>query len=409
MHVWFILAWRNLWRQKRRSLITASAMAVGVALSMSLICINDGTYQKFFEVMVEGNLGHIQVHHPDYPGKRSPHDTIENGSEVLASIRGTEGVKHVSVRAHGAGLLGSDVRSEGAQLVGIDPEAEAAVTKLNQQVKQGEYLDPAAPGEILIGQGLFDTLEIELGGTLVAMTQASDGSIGNALYTVRGTFETGSVGMDRGGAYMLLTDLQELLVLKDSVHELTIVLDNGDAMDDYVADLSQQHPTLLVRSWEEVSPQTATMLASQDAIAFITLFLVFFIAAFGVVNTMLVSVFERTRELGVMRAMGVSPRQLVGVVVLESLWLGTISGVAGVLLGLGLDLYLVQVGLDFSASIPDGFDFNGVRLEPVLRGVIRPTPILLTVFFLVAVSVLAALWPALRAALIRPIDAIRQD
>jgi ABC-type lipoprotein release transport system permease subunit len=241
------------------------------------------------------------------------------------------------------------------------------------------------------------------------MTQASDGSIGNALYTVRGTFETGSVGMDRGGAYMLLTDLQELLVLKDSVHELTIVLDNGDAMDDYVADLSQQHPTLLVRSWEEVSPQTATMLASQDAIAFITLFLVFFIAAFGVVNTMLVSVFERTRELGVMRAMGVSPRQLVGVVVLESLWLGTISGVAGVLLGLGLDLYLVQVGLDFSASIPDGFDFNGVRLEPVLRGVIRPTPILLTVFFLVAVSVLAALWPALRAALIRPIDAIRQD
>jgi len=409
MTVWFTLAWRNLWRQKRRSLITASAMAVGVALSMSLICLNDGTYAKLFEVMVERNLGHIQVHHPDYPAKRSPHDTIEHGSTVIAGMRATEGVRQVSVRVHGAGLVGGESRSEGVQLLGVDPEAEAAVTSLDEQVDQGAYLDPSAPGEILLGEGLFETLELSLGDQVVAMTQASDGSIGNALYTVRGTVNTGSVGMDRAGVYLLLSDLQELLVLDDQVHELTILLDDIDDMDAYVTRFRAEYPDLLVRSWTEVSPQTAAMLGMQDSVAVITLFLVFFIAAFGVINTMLVSVFERTRELGVMRAMGVSPLQLVQVVVLESLWLGGIAGAAGVALGLGLDAYLVFVGLDFSASIPDGFEFNGVRLEPVLRGVVRPMPIVLTAVFLVMVSVLAALWPAIRAGLIRPIDAIRQD
>lgn len=197
--------------------------------------------------------------------------------------------------------------------------------------------------------------------------------------------------------------------MEDKVHELTLLLDDPDAIDSTVDALAEQHPDVLVRSWQSVSPQTASMLESQDGIAFITLGLVFFIAAFGVVNTMLVSVFERTRELGVMRAMGVKPVELVAMVLIESLWLGALAGVAGIALGLGLDAYLVFVGIDFSASMPEGFEMNGVRIEPVFRGVVRAGPIVLTAVFLMGVSVLAALWPALRAATIQPIDAIRQD
>lgn len=407
--VWFTLAWRNLWRQRRRSLITASAMAVGVAMAMSLICINDGTYHKFFEVMVEGNLGHIQVHHPDFPTSRSPYDSIGDATTVLDAVKAQPEVRHVTVRGFGAALIGGEGRSAGAQLIGIDPENEAAVTKLDRQVRAGEYLDLSAPGEILVGEGLLDELESEVGDTVVLMTQASDGSIGNALYTIRGAYKTGNVGMDGSGAYLLLSDLQELLVLDDQVHEMTVVLQDGDTMNAVADTLKQGQPDLLIRTWEEVSPQTASMLASQDAIAVVTLGLVFFIAAFGIVNTMLVSVFERTRELGVMRAMGVAPVNLVGVVILESLCLGALAGLLGITLGLGLDLYLVQVGLDFSEALPEGFDFNGVRLEPVLRGQIRFTPIVLTAMFLVGVSILAALYPAIRAARIQPIDAMRQE
>ena len=215
--VWFTLAWRNLWRQRRRSLITASAMAVGVAMAMSLICLNDGTYSKFFEVMVEGNLGHIQVHHPDFPTSRSPYDSIEGASKTLEEILQRDEVKHVTMRGFGAGLIGGTARSAGAQLLGIDPVTEAAVTKLDRQIQEGQYLDPESPAEILVGVGLLDEIESKIGDSVVIMTQASDGSIGNALYVIRGTFKTGNVGMDRAGVYLLLPDLQELLVLEDPV------------------------------------------------------------------------------------------------------------------------------------------------------------------------------------------------
>ncbi|MFT4624804.1 MAG: ABC-type lipoprotein release transport system permease subunit [Myxococcota bacterium] len=407
--IWIAIAWRNLTRQGRRTLVTASAMSVSVALCMASICLIDGMYDNMFDLMVNQQLGHIQVHHVDYPAKRSMYDTIAHADEVLQTIDAMPGVQGVTPRLMGFGLLGGATRSAGARLVGIDPVRESAVTPIAERIKAGTYLDAAESGGILLGRKLAEELELGVGDEVIAVTQAADGSTGNVLYTVKGLFHTGDIGMDKGGAYLLLSDLQELMVLPDQVHQLTLTSTDREALDTLAAAISAAEPDLLVRTWSQVSPSTAQMMSMQTATAGMLLGIVFLVASFGVVNTMLVSVFERTTEFGVMRALGVAPRQLVTMVVVEAILLGAIAAVGGVTVGLGLDAYLVITGLDFSASIGEGFEVNGVMMDPVLRGAFNIEPVLSTVLILIAVSGLAAVWPAARAAMIRPVDAIRAD
>ena len=384
-------------------------MAVAVGLCMSTICLTDGMYIKIFDLMVEQQMGHIQVNHPDYPGKRSMYDTLENADQLLATIDDVEGVKAAGAKLNGFGLMGGPKASAGGQLIGIDPERERTLTEVWDRMEAGSYLEPDKPGTIIVGHGLAEDLGVDVGGEVVVVTQASDGSLGNALYEVVGIFKSGDAGMDKSGGFVQLSDLQELLVLEGQVHQITVLADDRDGLPPVAAAISSKAPDQLVRTWMEVSPSTEQLMAMQDASSFVILFIVFLVASFGVVNTMLVSVFERTTEFGVMRALGVAPFQLVRLVVVEAVLLGLLSAVGGLILGGLLDAYLVFNGLDFSASLPDGFEFEGIAMEPIMFGAVRVEPIVTTIVLLIVVSALASVWPAARAAWIKPVDAIRAD
>ena len=404
------VAWRNLWRQRRRSLITASAMAIAVGLCMSVICLNDGTYGKFFDIMVEQQLGHVQVHNPAYPGKNEMYDTMTDASAMLASIDAIEDVRSVSARLKGVALVGTRDKSAGAQLVGILPEREREVTGVAGRMKEGVYLDASPPGSIIVGMGMKEDLGMVLGDEVVAVTQAADGSMGQALFTVTGFYKTGSAQMDKSGAYVHLADLQDFLALTDQIHQVTLLGTDKDALDTLATEVSAAvGDDKLVQTWQEASPQTAQMLGMQDLAAFITLGIVFMVAGFGVVNTMMMSVFERTREFGVLRAIGIRPGRLVAMVVIEGMLLAIVAGTIGLTLGGLLDAYLITYGLDLSADTPEGFEFAGVVFEPILYGAFRIEPVIATLAAVVIVSMGASLLPAVRAARLNPVDAIREE
>ena len=410
--MWFLLtvSWRNLWRQRRRSMITASAMAIAVGLCMSVICLNDGTYGKFFDIMVEQQLGHIQVHNPEYPGKNQMYDTMTEAEKMLDAIDAIDDVRSVSARLKGFALVGGENKSAGAQLVGVLPDRERSVTNVASHMKQGVYLDASPPGSILIGIGMAEDLELALGDEVVAVTQASDGSMGNALYTVTGIYKTGSAQMDKAGAFLHLADVQELLALPDQVHQITLLGQDKEALDTLAVQISEAvGDDKLVQTWQEASPQTAQLLGMQDMAAFITLGIVFMVAGFGVVNTMMMSVFERTREFGVLRAIGIRPGRLVSMVVIEAMLLAGLAGSIGLLIGGSLDYYLIHYGLDLSADTPDGFEFSGVIFEPILYGAFRIEPVIATMSSVVIVSMIASLLPAWRAARLNPVEAIREE
>ncbi len=409
--MWFLLtvAWRNLWRQRRRSLITASAMAIAVGLCMSVICLNDGSYGLMFDLMVEQQLGHVQVHNPEYPGKGQMYDTMTDAHDMLDKIDAIDDVKSASARLKGYALVGGAKKSAGAMLVGVLPEREKAITNVSKFMKQGVYLDESPPGSIIVGITLAEDLQLEIGDELVAVTQAADGSMGNALYSVTGIYKTGSALMDKGGAFMHLADLQDLLALPDQVHQVTLLGHDSEKLEALSAEVTAAvGDDKLVQTWKEASPQTAQLLSMQDIGAGVTLGIVFMVAGFGVINTMMMSVFERTREIGVLRAIGIRPRRMIAMVVIEALLLALLASAIGLTIGGLLDWWLIVYGLDFSADMPDGIEFSGIVFEPVIYGVFRLGPVLATLGSVVSVSMLASLLPAWRAARLNPVDAIRE-
>jgi len=407
----FAVAWRNLWRHRRRSLITAVAMGVAVALCMATIAIDDGAFEAMFDVMVEQGLGHAQVHHPDYPTGRVLYDTLPDATRLLGALDGQPGTVAASGRLNGFALVGGARESAGAMLVGVDPPRERRVSILPDRLVAGTWLPDEPARAILLGKGLAEEIEVGVGDEVVAVTQAADGTLGNELYRVVGIYRSGNTAMDRAGAYLHLADLQALLVLPDQVHQITLLTDDAEHVGSYVAGVRSAvaTDTVEVQAWWEASPYIATLLDMRNTYTFIILGVIFVVAAFGVFNTMLMSVFERTRELGVLKALGLRPRSLVGLVVIESAFLATLACAAGLVLGALLDWYLVVYGLDFSGAGEEGITFSGMAFDPVFKGLVRLDGILVTLAAVFAVSILASLWPAFRAARLLPVEAIRTE
>lgn len=401
------VSWRNLLRHRRRTLITAVAMGLGIAMCMATIALQDGLYSRMFDLMVTQSIGHVQVHHPDYPAKKRAHDTLP--AALAEPIRALPEVVSVAPRMYSFALAGGAETSSGAQIVGVSPREEASITGLDRTVHDGAWLSDDAAMQAVVGVDLAEELAVKPGDELVLVGQDAYGGVANDLFTVVGVARTGQVALDRTGIWVHITDLQTFSAMDDRIHEVLVVGDDvkqSAALGVAVSALAAGDDAL-VRTWDTVSPQAAQMVTLQEVSAIIVLGIVLTVAALGVLNTMLMSVFERVREFGVLRALGLAPRQLMRLVITETLLLATLATAIGLALGGLLDAYLVYVGVDFSVD-GKGLNYMGVTLDPVIRGMVRPKGIVLTVVTVYIVTLLAAIWPAVRAARLEPVEAMRE-
>ena len=406
----FAVAWRNLWRHRRRTLITAAAMGVGVALCMASIALQDGMYTQMFDVMVTDSLGHVQLHHPEYPARKRLHDAMDDSDELREAIAGVDSVTPSTPRLFAFALAGGEETSAGAQVIGVHPSDEDSLTGISEKLTTGDWLAADADRQVVLGIDLAEDLKVEVGDELVLLGQDAYGGMANDLFTITGIARTGQTAMDRGGAWVHIADLQTFLAMEGKVHEVLVVGDDVDSAGALHAGIRALPAAegALVRTWNEANPSTAQMMGMQDVGAMILLSIVLSVAALGVLNTMLMSVFERVREFGVLRALGLGPGRLMSLVVLESLLLAAVASGMGLVMGAGLDLYLVEYGIDFSVDGGKGLTYAGITLDPVIRGVVRPQGIIITVVSVFIVTLVAAIWPALRASRLEPVEAMRE-
>lgn len=419
MNFYFTVAWRNIWRNARRSLITASAMALSVGLCMAMVAITDGFYEVFFEVLVTKKSGHVQVSHEDYSKSKALYDTVVNSDQIMADIEKLPGTVGVTGRLYSSALIDGGKNAAGAQISGIQPEAEKSVSTIYKQIKEGRYLSEDANKEVLIGMTLWNDLELELGDKVLFFTQAADGSMAYDEFDAVGVYSSGSTLFDKG-VQVHISDLQTLLAMEEQVHEILVLSDvSEEAIQEHsdniealatVKTTKNKGKGLAVTTWWEASPQVKEMMAFQDITAYIFLGIIFFIAGFGILNTMLMSVFERTTELGVLKALGLRPTNMVFLIVVESILLSGIAAFLGVIFGGLLDYYLVVYGLDMSGGTGKPLEMMGTNMEPIMRGAVNLNfmffvPVL-SLFF---ISVVASLWPAIRAARLNPVEAIRSE
>jgi ABC-type lipoprotein release transport system permease subunit len=293
------VSWRNLLRHRRRTFITAIAMGLGIAMCMATIALQDGLYSRMFDLMVTNSIGHVQVHHPDYPARKRSYDTLS--SDIVAPIGALPEVISVAPRMYSFALAGGPETSSGAQLVGVSPTAEAGITSIDRTVESGEWLSDTPGLQAVVGADLAEKLAVGPGDELVLVGQDAYGGVANDLFTVVGVARTGRTVMDRTGVWVHLTDLQTFSAMDARIHEVLIVGDDVEGasrLRDAVIALPESQDAL-VRTWDAINPQAAQMITLQETSAIILLAIVLTVAALGVLNTMFMSVFERVREFGV--------------------------------------------------------------------------------------------------------------
>jgi len=394
-----------------------AAIAFGYAMLLFVACLMAGLRWQMIENGTRLVMSQIQVHAPGYYPNRSIQKTLggRQGTDVnalLDAITSDPRVYAAAPRVYGYGLLSAAHRSAGVELIGMVPDREPKITTLNSQMAKGSYLTARMPKGVVIGDKLASTIGIEMGSEIVLLTQAADGSMGNDVYTVVGIFHTGLDAVDRGLVLMSLSSLQELLHLAPArIHEVGIKLNDIAAATPVAAALEVQlGKTLPVRvtAWPELAPELASYVQFNRGITFVLFFIFFLLAVIGVMNTMLMAVFERTRELGMLMALGMRPVQVIVLIMAEAAGLAVASLVVGGAVGVPLLWYLQVHGLELGGATGGVISLAGVVVGHLWYGRQDFPAYGQAALGLAATALVSALYPAWRAAHFRPTEAIRK-
>lgn len=408
----FRLGWRNLWRNGRRTTITWIAVTLNTAVMILSYALMDGIMGQVLSNATNQVAGEVQVHAQGYLAERNVYLTIPQPEAIMRRARAL-GIPAAS-RSYGYGLLSHGTKSAGAQFWGAHPEEELAAFDLGRNVAEGRYLpttppprpreDPAARPMVL-GAKLARSLNVVPGDEIVAVVQAMDGSLGSELFTVRGVLKLAGESIDRAAAIVLAADFEALFVSGGAIHEIACNSRGQTAPETAVQGLSSVTANLDVRTWRKLLPALSDMVGLFDASILIFALIFGLAAASGVLNTMLMSTFERIRELGVQKALGATPLRIVGDVASEAFFLACLGTVAGVVLALPASLYLHYHGLDLS-RVSSGFTAMGVAYDPVWYAKLSWHVFVEPVLVMWVVCLAASLWPAVKAARIQPVAAM---
>jgi len=398
------LAWRNIWRNGRRTAITIVALAMGVTAIVSIHSFREVASEDMVRGLTKGLVGHVQVHGRGY--QESPEmaivvsdpNTIE--TKVLQALPGAQTEKRVL----GAGLAGSADASTAVIVMGIEAEKPSAQQLFN--VEKGRFISESATREAMIGNGLAAQLSLSPGSEVVLVGQATDGSLANDRFTVVGIGDAGSYDANASAVFLKLGEAQSFFGLEQSVHQVIVRLPKDDDLTLPVAQLRGifDANTLEVLRWEEILPEFKSAMDAKAKNQRVVDFIVFLIVSLGVLNTMTMSTFERTREFGVMSSLGTRRSRILGMVVLEAILLGLV----GFLIGVGLSFAILYgIGTVEFASMGAGSDVMGARMPDAVRLRVLPGPVVGAAITTFLTMLAGGLIPAIRASHLQPVEASR--
>ncbi|WP_208738268.1 ABC transporter permease [Oceanidesulfovibrio marinus] len=404
------MGWRNIWRNPRRSVLTMTAIAFAVALLVFMLSFQMGTYHAMIENAVTIRTGHIQVQATGYHKDHKMWQVVEHPDQVSKLLDSIPGVKAYAPRANGFALLSSDQRTYGGMVVGIDPEAEARVSTLKSIIREGEYLSPDDGPQALVGRLLAKNLKIGLGDEIVMLGNGRDGSIAAMVYTVKGIYSSGQDEFDRSSIQVPLKNFQDTFAMRGAVHRMVVVADSLDVVPDVEQALTaklgsvQNDPPLTALTWDELMPGLQESISLDFISGVIMYIMLSVVVAFSILNTFLMAVFERTREFGVLMALGTRPGKLTKLLLMESTFL-TLAGVAaGFALGVGVTIFFEHYGIPLGESVQQMAQQYGIpeRLYPRLSLI----PLTVGPGIVLVITFVTALFPAFKVRSIKPVDAL---
>lgn len=420
------VAWRNIWRNPIRSVLTISALASGLVMVILYASLLEGMMRQMVRFATEISTSHIQIHRQAYVDDQDIYATLP--WSYMKQIEKEFPDVQVTPRLYAAGLASSKNTSTGVLIKAVNPKSEITVTKMLEHVRHGKLdlgiADKTENGfaryNLVIGAQLAKNMNVAPGDELVLVTQAADGSIGNALYRVAAILKPLEPNFDRIGVLMSIEAYQQLMYLENGFHELAIKVSDQtqlEAIQEKIKNKLKQLATTqpldelggkpIVRNWRQLSPSVSDLLEMSKTFVFIIGFIIISLASLGMLNTMLMAVHERTHEFGILLAIGMKRRWLLLMVLIESFFLSLVSAVAGSVIGLVINNYFEEHGIDFSQSMPDGYDWAGMIFEPVMKGYLVTSDLFLACLMMIVVTMLASLIPSWRTVRLKPAEVMR--
>ena len=408
------LAWRNLWRHRARTLIALSAIFISYALLLLFMGIQADLEKSFEEAAVETAGGNVFVHADDYWATQDIERYIEDAGPIVDAAEHIDGIRGWIPRLVIHGLLETADDSVPMRLSGVDPERERLVRSPERDLVDGTFLDGHPRAPIVVGIGIAERLDVDVGDRIVMTAADPDGEIERALFYVDGIFETGADTVDDVVAWTTLEAAQRAVNMEGNLNEIAFAIDDDDRRHQIASELQSELDDaalpLRARSWDQLLPDVVAIMEFRRTIAILLFAAILLVVALAIANTFMMAVMERIRELGLLAAMGLTPGQLSRMLLFESLILAALGLVVGFLLGLGGHLWLVNTGIDVTEIMGGDIDIGGVStIDLVVYSHIIPSWWIGATVFVFAIVLLSSIYPAFRASRLAPADAMRMS
>jgi ABC-type lipoprotein release transport system permease subunit len=401
------IAWRNLWRNRRRTLLALVAIGLSVTLVLAYTSLLRAYGEWIVETITGPTLGHVQAHAPQWRQDQLMDRTLRGVAGKLAELRRDPEVAGATARVYAPALAARGEEGFAVMVIGIDSGAESGPARLITEV-----LEPLRAREALIGRQLAQQMGVSAGDEIAIVGQGLDGSLANDLFTVRAPVTTPVDLVNRQGLLIELSAAQALFAMPDEAHEIVVharrpqmsaALARRIAADTSFADAE-------VLDWQALAPEMITLVRMTELAGIMVLVLVLVAAAAGVANTMVMATFERTREFGMLLALGTNPARLMRLVVAESVALGLIGALAGAAVAIALVAVTHRTGIDYAwlaGGGPSELSFAGLRWSLRFHPTLQVGDVVRAIAAACATALLAAMWPAVRASRLQPVQALR--
>lgn len=406
MQLYLRLAWRNIWRHRRRTVIIVVAMGLALGMMMMYDGLMDGFNNAIYGNAIRVMGGNIQVHAPGYREKvdSNPLLPLANDEAVLKAARSHPDVIVASRRIQTGGLVSNREGAFTISIIGIEPEVEAPTSLIAENITDGRWLTAEDQDVILIGRGLADVMDVQVGDRITMVGSDAHKQNRQRTMTITGIYDLGMPTLEKQTVYISLAEAQSLLDLRGQSTEVQINLNDIGKEARVVEALMPALPGYEVESWDKSYPELANVVTSKNVVMDIFSVIIEVIAGIGVLNLLLMAVFERTREIGLLGALGVKPRQIANLFILEGTLIGVVGVIVGVVLGLVFNASFGQIGFDYSsfAGVADFMALISGRVYPTL-GLGKLFERALTILI---ITTLAAWIPAREAARREPAQAL---
>ena len=402
----FIMAWRNIWRNKMRSIVIMLSVAIGLFAGIAVMALYKGMMQSRVRTVIDAETAHIQIHHPEFKKDFHPFYIILHSEDVLKAVQAMHFVRLAAPRSMIQGMLATTTGSAGVQVNGVQPELEYEISQLKKKIIKGEGFHSNKKNEIIIGKKLADKMKLSTGSKLVVTFTDSADNIVSAAFKVAAIYQSDNAPLDELNVYVTMSTLNELLLTGRSFQEVAVLLKNDDELAIAQVQLKNAFPELLVENWKDISPETDLLVKTVDEYSYIIMIIILIALAFGIVNTMLMSILERTREVGMMAALGTSRTRIFLLVLQETILLTLAGTLPGLVTAYLITNYFQRHGLDLTGmgkELMASFGFSNI-IYPSF-----PWEKLFGIMLLViGTAIVACLIPAIKALKLQPVEALRR-